>query len=276
MSTSKNRRLAAILFADIVGYTALMQKDETQASILIRHFQQQLEKEVIAHNGKIVNFYGDGALCTFQIPIEAVRAAMALQIAFQNEPKVPVRIGIHSGTVTYEGDKIFGDSVNITSRIESMGIAGGILISKKVRDEVKNNPDLKLQSLGNFEFKNVEEPMAVFALANEGMVVPTKAQLKNQVPVKAKGFSRWIVPLFISALLLAGISYWQFGDNSKEQILNLSKYNFEPTATPLSQKIIQQRIAILPIKNQTNTPDLDIMGTMAADWITRGLSLIHI
>ena len=88
---------------------------------------------------------------------------MALQTIFQKEPITPVRIGIHSGTVTYEGDKIFGDSVNITSRIESMGVAGGILLSKKVRDEVKNNPGLQLQSLGNFEFKNVEEPMEVFA-----------------------------------------------------------------------------------------------------------------
>jgi len=271
----KKRKLAAILFADIVGYTALMQRDEQTASALLRNFQQQLETKVAAHNGRIVNFYGDGALCTFQIPVDAVRCAMALQTIFQTAPNVPVRIGIHSGTVTYEGDKIFGNSVNITSRIESMGVAGGILLSKKVRDEVKNNPDLKMQSLGNFKFKNVEEPMAVFALANDGFVVPTKAQLKSHVPTTSFSFLKWFVPMLLTAALLAGLAYWFSSDSNKGQLLELEKYNFEPTETPLPNKLIRQRVAILPIKNQTNQPDLDILGTMAADWITRGLMEIE-
>ena len=181
MTNNQNRKLAAILFADIVGYTSLMQHDEQTASTLLRHFQKQLEEKVNAHQGRIVNFYGDGALCTFTIPIDAVRCAMALQTTFSDDPKTPVRIGIHSGTVTLEGEKIFGDSVNITSRIESLGKAGAILISKKVRDEVKNNPDLKLQSLGSFEFKNVEEPMEVFALANEGFAIPKREEMKGKL-----------------------------------------------------------------------------------------------
>ncbi len=271
MSTSKNRQLAAILFADIVGYTALMQRDEQIAATLLRNFQQQLETKVATHNGRIVNFYGDGALCTFQIPIDAVRCAMDLQIIFQHEPKTPVRIGVHSGTITLEGEKIFGDSVNITSRIESMGVAGGILLSKKVRDEVKNNPDLKMQALGNFEFKNVEEPMAVFALANKGFVIPTKNQLKNYLPATRSSFRQWLAPLVIAALLMASFAYWQNVNKNKEKSIKLNQYHFEPTRTPLPNKLIQQRVAILPIKNLTNQPDLDILGTMAADWITRGL-----
>jgi class 3 adenylate cyclase len=110
LKENQNRKLSAILFADIVGYTVLIQKDEQTTASLLRHFQKQLEEKVDNHNGRIVNFYGDGALCFFQIPIDAVRCAMALQTTFQDEPRIPVRLGIHSGTVTLEGDKIFGYS----------------------------------------------------------------------------------------------------------------------------------------------------------------------
>lgn len=206
-SLGQARKLAAILFADIVGYTGLMQRDEHHASALLRHFQQQLEEKVAAHNGRIVNFYGDGCLCTFQIPLDAVRCGMALQQTFTGDLKLPVRIGVHSGTVTMEGDKIFGDSVNITSRIESMGVPGAILLSKKVRDEVKNNPDLRMQSLGLFEFKNVEEPVEVFALANEGFIVPKKHAQHSRLKTNASKNKKVFISI-IAGLALAIGGFW--------------------------------------------------------------------
>lgn len=139
-----NRKLAAILFADIVGYTALMQQNETNAATLLRRFQQEMESMVSRHNGRIINFYGDGVLCVFDNPQEALRCAMAVQTNFRETPQVPVRMAVHSGTVVFEGDKIYGDSVNLTSRLESLGIAGAVLCSKKVRDEIKNQPDFEL------------------------------------------------------------------------------------------------------------------------------------
>ena len=243
---NKKRKLAAILFADIQGYTALMQKDEQNASILLRHFQQQLEEKVTAHKGQIVNFYGDGALCTFQIPIDAVRCGMALQTAFRNKPTVPVRIGIHSGTVTLEGDKIFGNSVNITARIESMGVAGGILLSKKVRDEVKNNPDLRMQSLGSFEFKNVEEPMEVFALANDGLVIPKRSEMKGKIKTTKK--NKWLIPSIIGALLLLVIGYWNFFSSKS---MALSEPDLLTANTPLPPNVLNERVAIIPLKKST-------------------------
>ena len=183
-----SRKLAAILFADIVGYTSLMQRDEQEASTLLRRFQKTIEAKVQKHNGRIVNFYGDGALCTFDIPLSAVRCAMELQNIFLSAPEVPVRIGIHSGTVTLERDKIFGDAVNIASRIESMASAGAILLSKKVRNEVKNNPDLELKSLGSFDFKNIEESMEIFALTNEGFPVPKREEMKGKLKDNSGSF----------------------------------------------------------------------------------------
>ncbi len=207
---SAGRQLAAILFADIAGYTALMQKDEATASNLLRRFQKELEKKVAENNGNIVNFYGDGALCVFPVPIDAVRCAMELQTAFGVAPRVPVRIGLHSGTVTYEGDKIFGDSVNLASRIESMGIPGAVLFSKKIRDDIKNNPDLKIRLLGSFAFKNVEEEMEVFALANDGFAIPKRKEMKGKLQPESNLFNRWLVSA-LAIVLLALTGWWGWG-----------------------------------------------------------------
>lgn len=99
MPNDQTRKLAAILFADIQGYTALMQRDEAKAMTLLTRFQNELSTNVRDHNGQIVNFYGDGALCIFQSPLESMRCAISSQSACQNEPIVPVRIGIHSGRI---------------------------------------------------------------------------------------------------------------------------------------------------------------------------------
>ena len=176
MSTepSSYRKLAAIMFADIVGYTAMMQTDERKASTLLDKFLKTINDQVEKHNGRVVNNYGDGCVCTFDSAVDAIYCAKESQSIFISEPMVPVRLGLHSGDVFYKEGNVFGDSVNLTSRIESMGIASSILISKRLRDVVKNQSNLKLNSLGLFEFKNVEEPIEVFALANDGIVVPRK------------------------------------------------------------------------------------------------------
>src|SRR6476620_6494392 len=125
---SPSRQLTAIMFADIVGYTAMMQEDETLALRSRQKLQQKLEEVVTVHNGRLLEFKGDGALCCFVSTIEAVRAALALQLDMQIEPVVPLRIGMHTGDVVVEGGTIYGDGVNIASRLESFAIAGSILI----------------------------------------------------------------------------------------------------------------------------------------------------
>lgn len=206
---AQTRRLAAILFADIAGYTALMQKDEGQAKTSLTKFREVLQEQVAAHSGQIVHFYGDGCLAIFNTPTDASACAAAIQWQFQQEPVIPVRVGLHTGTVNVEEDHVFGDAINLTSRIESLGIAGSILLSKKIRDELKNQPDFLMVSLGTFNFKNVEEPMEVFALANEGLLVPKQNQLGGQLKEKAKtGMKKtwWLViPLLF---VLFGIWYF--------------------------------------------------------------------
>ena len=181
--TSENHRLAAILFADIEGYTALMQVNEQKALAALEKFKTTLESQVLQHKGEIIQFYGDGCLVTFASSYDAVACANQLQLLFQTAPVVPVRVGIHAGDVVFKDGNVFGDSVNIASRVESMGVPGSVLVSSNVRNQIKNKPVFELVNLGKFEFKNIQEGMTVFALANEGLVVPQKEALKGKFKI---------------------------------------------------------------------------------------------
>ncbi|MEL6650087.1 MAG: adenylate/guanylate cyclase domain-containing protein [Bacteroidota bacterium] len=206
------RRLAVILFADIAGYTARMQQDESLAKSHLQAFREAMQSQVPAHQGKIVHFYGDGCLALFDLPQDAAQAGIAIQAIFQ-EREVPVRIGLHSGTVNIDEDHVYGDAVNVASRVESMSVPGAVLLSKKVRDELKNQPSFELKSLGKFAFKNVEEPMELFALANTGLSVPRSGDLKGKgerlnTPKNqdAKRLVRGMLIGFVG--LLAGVGIW--------------------------------------------------------------------
>ncbi len=176
----QSRQLAAIMFADIVGYTAIMQEDESQAFLFRNKLQQKLQQEVTGHEGVILQFMGDGALCKFSSSTEAVKAAVAVQLEMLRPPVVPLRIGLHTGDVVMEGNNAYGDGVNIASRLESFAIPGSIFISAKVHDDIKNHRDLETISLGEFRLKNVNKPVEIFAVSNTGIKIPTAASLEGK------------------------------------------------------------------------------------------------
>lgn len=183
------RELAAIMFTDIAGYTAMMQENEHQA---LKHRNRQrlvLDESIPAHKGNILQTFGDGTLAVFPSAIDAVNCAVKIQLELQREPVCPLRIGIHSGDITYSEKDVYGDGVNVASRIESVSTAGGVFISDKVFDEIKNQPSLPAVSMGMFEFKNVLRPVEVFAMTCRGLKVPgsidTEGKLKNKLEVIA-------------------------------------------------------------------------------------------
>ena len=132
------RQLAAIMFTDMEGYTALMQKNEQAAIERRTRHREVFEKAMSDHGGKIIQYYGDGTLSIFTSAIHAVNAAVAMQLLFRKTPQVPLRIGIHIGDITVDDSGVYGDGVNIASRIESFAVAGSVFISDKVFDEIKN------------------------------------------------------------------------------------------------------------------------------------------
>ena len=174
------RQLAAIMFTDMEGYTALMQKNEQVAIERRNRHREVFEKTMADHGGKIIQYYGDGTLSIFTSAIHAVNAGVAMQLLFRKAPQVPLRIGIHIGDITIDDSGVYGDGVNIASRIESFAIAGSVFISDKVFDEIKNQPMINTISMGLFNLKNVSRPVEVIAIANEGLAVPQPIDLKGK------------------------------------------------------------------------------------------------
>ena len=175
-----SRQLAAIMFADIVGYTALMEKDESLAMGHRDRLKNQLEKIVAEHGGRILEFHGDGALCSFTSTLESIKAATKLQIEMQIAPTIPLRIGIHTGDVLVDDNNIYGDGVNIASRMESFAVAGSVLISSKAYDDVKNQKEISAVSMGRYLLKNVKDQMEIFAISNAGLVIPDAEILEGK------------------------------------------------------------------------------------------------
>ena len=174
------RQLAAIMFTDIEGYTALMEKNEQAALECRDRHREVFQKSMAEHAGKIIQYYGDGTLSIFASAIHAVKAAIAMQKAFCEPPHVPLRIGIHIGDIAVDDNGVFGDGVNLASRIESLAVAGSVFISDKVVDEIKNQPQISIRSMGMFDLKNVSRLVEVFAIASEGLTVPHRADLKGK------------------------------------------------------------------------------------------------
>ncbi|MEQ8578851.1 MAG: adenylate/guanylate cyclase domain-containing protein [Balneola sp.] len=180
MSEQSNyRSLAAIMFADMVGYTKLMQEDESKAKLLRDRQRNVVDKSIATHNGRVMQYYGDGTLSMFTSAIKAVEAAREIQEQLQKDPKVPLRIGIHIGDVVHDSEGVFGDAVNVAARVQSLSVPGGVMISGKVFEEIKNHPGIKVEAFGEHDLKNVFNPISIFALANEGLSVPEQSYIQG-------------------------------------------------------------------------------------------------
>jgi TolB-like protein/tetratricopeptide (TPR) repeat protein len=169
------------MFADMVGYTALMQEDEQRAHTQRERQRQALSEIIPRHNGEILQHYGDGTLSVFHSAVEAVECAVEIQLEMRREPQVPLRIGVQIGDIVHDRDGIYGDSVNVAARIQALSAPGGVLITDKVLDEIKNHPSISTVPCGEVRLKNVTRPVRVFAVTNEGLSVPTEDHLATMV-----------------------------------------------------------------------------------------------
>lgn len=184
----QSRQLAAIMFTDIVGYTALMGNNEQKAFELLRK-NREIQKPVIEElGGRWIKELGDGVMASFPSVSSAVYAAIKIQEACNNSKAFELRIGIHQGEVIFENDDVFGDAVNIASRLQALAPPAGIFVSESVQRDLSNKNDIRSEFAGVENLKNVKEPIRVYKIFSAGKETN---ESKNQKPAKSS-----IVPDF--------------------------------------------------------------------------------
>ena len=142
-----SRQLAAIMFTDIEGYTTLMQQNEEKA-IHARDKHRRIFNSITKkHKGRVLQYYGDGTLSIFDSAIDAVKCGIEMQLDFQKDPAIPVRVGIHEGDILFTEEDIIGDGVNVASRIESLAVPGSVFISGKIYDDIKNQKSISTKRM---------------------------------------------------------------------------------------------------------------------------------
>ena len=169
---SQTRRLAAILAADVAGYSRLMGVDEEGTHELLKALRRELlDPKIAEHHGRIVKTTGDGMLVEFASVVDALRCAVAVQQALRErnagiaaDSRIELRIGINLGDVIVEPDDIYGDGVNIAARVEALADAGGVFVSNTVYDQVRDRLPFVFEDLGEHEVKNIVRPVRIYSV----------------------------------------------------------------------------------------------------------------
>ncbi|MCB2222013.1 MAG: hypothetical protein KQI35_16625 [Bacteroidetes bacterium] len=249
---SEHRQLAAIMFTDIVGYSAMMSKSEKRTLQVLERNRQIHQEAIRRFSGELIKEIGDGMLSLFKTSSDALQCAIAIQEACCRQQDFRVRIGIHMAEVVIVEKDVFGDGVNIASRIEASGKSAGIYISGRVFEDVRNKIDISATDLGEKKLKNIDHPVRIYQIN----AVDT--------PGQAKALRRWgRLPGKKKKTLLATIAM------ITAVIIVLLIYFMWP---PAAGKHESGFIAVATFENQTGDESLDPVGRMAADWITEGIA----
>ena len=209
------RRLAAIVAADVVGYSRLMGADEVGTlRALSAHRRELIDPTIVAHRGRIVKTTGDGLLVEFPSAVEAVACSIAVQreVASRNagvaeDKRLSFRIGINVGDIISEAGDIFGDGVNVAARLEGLCAPGGLCISRAVRDQVRDKLPVTFDDLGEQQVKNIARPVRAFGLTPEAIAaIPELAP--NGVAAPSGRGRPWIIAALVAVLLVAGGAAW--------------------------------------------------------------------
>ena len=204
---ANSRKLAAIMFTDIAGYTKIMQESENRGLELRARHREVFEKSMSAYQGEVIQYYGDGTLSIFQSCVSAVMCAMDMQRQYLTTPSIPVRIGIHLGDIILQGDDIIGNSVNIASRVESLAVPGSVLFSEKVFEEIKNHDEFPVTKLGNFHFKNDSKKRTIYAIDSPDLIVPKQKDIQGKLEKKKLSrFNQFAIVTGI--ILLTAAVFW--------------------------------------------------------------------
>jgi class 3 adenylate cyclase/TolB-like protein len=262
---SETRKLAAILVADVVGYSRLAGADEERTLARLRGLRSDLiDPAIAAHHGRIVKRTGDGSIVEFRSVVDAVRCAIEVQTGLIErnaglppERRIEFRVGIHVGDVVEEADgDLMGDGVNIAARLEGVAKPGAICLSEDAYRQVKQRLDLKVSDLGATQLKNIAQPVRVYSLE-----VGKPAARRRARPAPSNLFSA--LAALAAILALAGAAAWYFVASKPSAIAT-------PAATAASSSF-GPAVAVLPFANATGDAKNDALtlrlGQKAADYL---------
>jgi adenylate cyclase len=253
MSSAEQRRLAAIMFTDMVGYSALAQRDQQLALDLLEEHRRLLREIFPRYNGAEIKTIGDAFLVEFGSALEAAQCAIEIQRALSKrnldvavDRKIQLKIGIHIGDVVHREGDVYGDGVNIASRIEPLAGAGGICISMDVERQIRNALEAKFEKYSPAQLKNIELPMDLFRIVlpwESGQ--PDAVAGKPAPPSKNKNLAG---PISIGALLVIAlaVSGWWFFGRSTRQIASSN------SGTPAAATARANSVAVLPFTNMSD------------------------
>lgn len=284
MTTPVNdvRRLSAIMFTDIVGYSAITQRDESLALTLLAEHNKILRDVIAGHGGTVIKTVGDAFLAEFPNALDAVRAAMAAQTALRERNSarpgetIRIRVGVHLGDVVYREGDVFGDGVNIASRIQSITEPEGICISEDVARQVGNKISAPLISRGTPKLKNIEQPIAVYALQMSWMALDGGGSRPHATgktgSAGSRGGSRALrIAVVIAALVALSMAAYFLVMKSRGADTFSKGSPPEVAVAPSAQP----SLAVLPFADLSQARDQEYLGDGLAEEILNQLAQVQ-
>ena len=210
------RRLAAIVIADVVGYTRLMERDDTGTFARLRSIRDEVvDPAIVSHDGRIVKTAGDGLLAEFPSALAALRASVQIQreTAKRNEgvakeERIDYRIGVNLGDIMVDGSDIVGDGVNVASRLEALAEPGGICVSGSVREQVHGQMAVSFEDSGEQQVKNIERPIRIHRVVVDAATPAKRGRVI--VPSSPRARAVWGIGLGLVAAVAAATAWWHY------------------------------------------------------------------
>ena len=257
-ASNPTRELAAIMFSDVAGYTAIMGRDEARALRVLAEHRALLRTLLPKFNGRMIGEIGDGTLTSFHSALEAVNCAREVQASLEGRDEFRVRIGIHVGDVLFSNNDVHGDGVNVASRIHALASPGGICISERVYEDIRNKPEMRAKDLGEKRLKNVPRPIRVYALAAATFHDQERTEGNPRFTSRALAAG---VAVLLMAVLAFGIAKWRSSAPGS-------------AAQFATQPRVIHSIAVLPLDNYSGDPNQEYFSDGMTDELTTDLATI--